>query len=211
MGHSQGGHAALFTASLAPAWAPDLALIGVVALAPLGGAHEMIAGLGNIRTPVSALGFLALILMGAAAADRAVRLGRMLTPAALRLLARAETTGIDDLLVPGPPPLLVPGEMFRPGTDLSPLLKVLAANDPAKLRLRVPALIVQGDDDLLVARPGTDLIVSSLNASGAMPAYHSYPGAGHFDLIETAHADNAQWIDTCWPTQPACERSSLSW
>jgi fermentation-respiration switch protein FrsA (DUF1100 family) len=51
MGHSQGGHAALFTVSLALAWAPDLELIGAVALSPVSGAHEMIAGLLDVRTP----------------------------------------------------------------------------------------------------------------------------------------------------------------
>lgn len=203
MGHSQGGHAALFTGSLASAWAPDLELIGIVALAPLGGAHDMIAGRGNIRTPAPVLGFLVLVLMGAAAADRAVRLDQMLTPSALRLLARAETTGIDDLVAPGPPPLLLPAQMFRPGTDLSPLLNVLAVNDPAKLRLRGPALIVQGNDDLIVARGGTDHIVRSLHASGAILTYRSYPGEGHFDLIEAAHTDNAQWIDTRLAKMPS--------
>jgi pimeloyl-ACP methyl ester carboxylesterase len=93
--------------------------------------------------------------------------------------------------------------MFRPGTDLSPLLNVLAANDPAKLRLRGPALIVQGNDDLIVARGGTDHIVRSLHASGAILTYHSYPGQGHFDLIEAAHTDNAQWIDTRLAEMPS--------
>ena len=144
-----------------------------------------------------------MVLIGAAAADRAVRLDQMLTPAALRLLARAETTGIDDLLAPGSPPLLVPAEMFRPGTDLCPLLNILAANDPAKLRLRTPTLIVQGNDDPIVARGGTDHIVRSLHASGAILAYRSYPGQGHFDLIEAAHTENAQWIDTRLAKMPS--------
>jgi hypothetical protein len=51
MGHSQGGHAVLFTASLAAALAPDLELIGAVAIAPAGGTHDIIAGLRDIRTP----------------------------------------------------------------------------------------------------------------------------------------------------------------
>jgi pimeloyl-ACP methyl ester carboxylesterase len=168
MGHSQGGHAALFTASLAPAWAPDLDLIGAVAIAPIGGAHDLIAGLGDTRTPASTLGFVALVLIGAAAADHSVRLDQLLTPAALRLLAKAEIAGIDDLLAPGSPAPLVPAEVFRPGADLGPLLKVLAANDPAMLRPRTPVLIVQGNDDPIVARRGTDHIARSLHASGAM-------------------------------------------
>jgi len=197
MGHSQGGHAALFTASLAPAWAPDLDLIGAVAIAPVGGAHDMIAGLRDARTPAPALGFLALVLIGAAAADRTVRLDQILTPAALRLLAKAEIAGIDDLLATGPPASLVPAEMFRPGADLGPLLKVLAANDPAMVRPRTPVLIVQGNDDPIVARRSTDHLARSLqHASSGMLAYHRYPGRGHYDLIQAAHTQNVQWIDT---------------
>src|SRR5690606_2378075 len=33
-GHSQGGHAALWTGQLAPTYAPDLEIVGVAALAP---------------------------------------------------------------------------------------------------------------------------------------------------------------------------------
>jgi len=203
MGHSQGGHAALFTASLAPAWAPDLELIGAVAIAPAGGAHDMIAGLRDIRTPALPPGFLTLVLIGAAAANRALRLDQMLTPAALRLLARAEAVGIDDLLAPGSPAPLTAAGVFRPGTDLGPLLKALAANDPATLRLRTPALIVQGSDDPIVPRRSTDHIARSLHANGAMLAYHRYPGRGHFDLIAAAHAENAQWIDTRLAEMPS--------
>ena len=196
MGHSQGGHAALFAASLAPAWAPDLDLTGAVALSPSSGAHDMIAGLRHVSAPVSALGFLALILTGAAAADRAVRLPQILAPAALRLLARAESCGIDDLLAPGSPPPLAATGVFRPGADLGPLLTVLAANDPAALRLRTPALIVQGDADPIAARSSTDHIAYSLRASGARLAYLRYPGCGHFDLIAAAQTEIAEWIDT---------------
>jgi acetyl esterase/lipase len=199
MGHSQGGHAALFTASLAPAWAPDLDLIGAVAIAPAGGAHDLIAGLRDAptpaRTPVPTLGFLALVLIGAAAADHTVRVDQLLTPAALRLLAKAEIVGIDDLLAPGSAAPLVPAGVFRPDADLGPLLKVLAANDPAMLRPRVPVLIVQGHDDPIVARRSTDHIACSLRASGARLAYRRYPGRGHYDLIQAAHSENAQWID----------------
>ena len=195
MGHSQGGHAALFTASLAPAWAPDLDLVGAVAVAPAGGAHDVIAGLMLARTPALSLGFLALVLIGAAAADHTVRLDQLLTPAALRLLARAEIVGVDDLLAPGSPAPLVAAGMFRPDADLGPLLKVLAANDPAMLRPRTPVLIVQGVDDPIVALRSTDRIARSLRASGAMLAYHRFPGRGHYDLIQAAHSGNVRWID----------------
>ena len=202
LGHSQGGHAALFTVSLAEALVPELDLMVAVALAPVGSAHDMFAGLRDIREPAPGLGFLALVLIGAAAADHAVRLDQMLTPAGLRLLARAETSGIDDLLATGSPPLAA-AEVFRPGTDFGPLLGVLAANDPAALQLRTPTLIVQGDDDPIVARSSTDQMARSLHASGAMLGYHRYPGMGHFDLIAAAHTKNAQWIDSRLAEMPS--------
>ena len=195
LGHSQGGHAALFTVSLAPVWVPELDLIGAVALAPAGGARDMVAGLRDARAPAPALGFLAFVLIGAAAADQAVRLDQILSPAGLRLLTRAQTSGIDDLLVPGSPPVAA-ADVLRPGADLGPLLRVLEANDPAALQLHGPALIVQGAHDPIVARPSTDHIARSLRASGAMLDYHRYPGSGHFDLIAAAHAKTAQWIET---------------
>jgi pimeloyl-ACP methyl ester carboxylesterase len=195
MGHNQGGHAALFTASLAPARAPDLDLTGAVAIAPASGTHDIIARLQNCRAPAAGLGFLALTLIGAAAADRALRLDQMLTHRALRLLAIAQNVGIDDLLGPGLWPSSVPADLFRPGADLGPLLAVLAANDPAALRLRTPALIVQGSNDPITDPGRTDRITRSLSANGAALDYHRYPGTGHFDVIAAAHTQNAQWID----------------
>jgi alpha-beta hydrolase superfamily lysophospholipase len=195
LGHSQGGHAALFTVSLASAWAPGLDLIGAVALAPAGGAHDMVAGLHDTRTPAPALGFLAFVLIGAAAADQAVRLDQILSPAGQRLLTRVQASGIDDLVVAGSPPVAA-AEVLRPGTDLGPLLRVLEANDPAALQPRRPTLIVQGDNDPIVTRSSTDHIVRSLRASGAMLNYHRYPGSGHFDLIAAAHTKTARWIET---------------
>jgi pimeloyl-ACP methyl ester carboxylesterase len=195
MGHDQGGHAALFTASLAPARAPDLDLIGAVAIAPASGTHDIVARLQTCRAPAPGLGFLALTLIGAAAADRALQLDQILTRRALRLLAIAQTVGIDDLLGPGLWPPSVPADLFRPGADLGPMLAVLAANDPAALRLRAPALIVQGSNDLITDPGRTDGITRSLSANGAALDYHMYPGTGHFDVIAAAHARNAQWID----------------
>ena len=195
MGHNQGGHAALFTASLAPARAPDLDLIGAVAIAPASGVHDIIAQLQNCSAPTPRPGFLALTLIGAAATDRALRLDQMLTRRALRLLAIAQTTGIDDLLGPGLWPPLVPADLFRPGADLGPLLTILAASNPAALRLRTPALIVQGSNDPIADPARTDRITRSLRANGAALDYHRYPGTGHFDVIAAAHTQNAQWID----------------
>ena len=57
MGHNQGGHAALFTASLAPARAPAIYyLTGAEAIAPASGTHDIIARLQNCREPAPGSG-----------------------------------------------------------------------------------------------------------------------------------------------------------
>jgi pimeloyl-ACP methyl ester carboxylesterase len=155
----------------------------------------MITELRGSRGPVTGLGFAILALLGAAAADPDVRLDQLLTRPAHHLLAIARTGGIDDLAVPGLHLPLVPAGLFRPGADLGPLLRILAANDPAALRLGVPALIAQGSDDPIAAPCRTDRMTRSLSAGGALLDYHVYPGKGHFDVIAAAHTQNAQWID----------------
>ena len=47
-GHSQGGHAALWTGILAPTYSPDLTIDGVAALAPASNLPGLIDNLGNV-------------------------------------------------------------------------------------------------------------------------------------------------------------------
>ena len=81
---------------------------------------------------VPGLEFALLELVGAAAADRTVRLDQLLTQAVLRLLAMARTAGIDDLPAPGLGPSLLPAGPFRPGADLEPLLNVWRRMTPLR-------------------------------------------------------------------------------
>ena len=126
-------------------------------------------------------------------------LRELLTPAALRLLGEAQTHGIDDLHGPGSWASLVPDEVFRPDADVSALVNVLAANEAGKLRLRAPALVVQGGADPMVSRSGTDDLVIRLRAGGGMVDYEVHEDTGHYDLIAAAHDDNVRWIDAKTP------------
>ena len=42
-GHSQGGHAALFARKVAATWAPELRMVGAVAVAPVANASEFVS------------------------------------------------------------------------------------------------------------------------------------------------------------------------
>ncbi|HLV89636.1 MAG TPA: lipase family protein, partial [Acidimicrobiia bacterium] len=47
-GHSQGGHAALWTGAIGPSYAPEVDLIGVAALAPASNLVALVDNLGNV-------------------------------------------------------------------------------------------------------------------------------------------------------------------
>ena len=74
-GHSQGGHAALFTAQLAASYAPELSLVGVAAGAPVPNLRDLFAV--NIETTVGrVLIAMALQLLGAGVRRREPRRDR---------------------------------------------------------------------------------------------------------------------------------------
>ena len=64
-GHSQGGHAALFAASLAPAWTPELRLRGTVAFAPASHLATQSQSTLSIGVPGGGLGAIAGLVMRA--------------------------------------------------------------------------------------------------------------------------------------------------
>ena len=63
-GHSQGGQAALFAASLAPKWTPELKVRGTVAFAPVSHLAEQLPLLGAFTEPGGLSGLAAMILRG---------------------------------------------------------------------------------------------------------------------------------------------------
>src|SRR5438874_2178144 len=81
-GHSQGGHAAMFAAQLAPTWTPEVKVIGTVAGAPPSQLPLIAAALkgGNFQ------GYLAMAAAGLNAAYPEAKLEDLLTPKGLSLL-----------------------------------------------------------------------------------------------------------------------------
>jgi Secretory lipase len=67
MGHSQGGHADLFTAALGPDYAPELTLLGNVAMAPASHIGEPVQDVTKGSTPSPILPFVICVLQSHAA------------------------------------------------------------------------------------------------------------------------------------------------
>jgi pimeloyl-ACP methyl ester carboxylesterase len=195
VGASQGGHAALFAAALAAKWAPKLTLRGVDALAPASHIKEEIE-LSRALTqpsPLSVIG--SLLVSGLIAADPSTFTPQaMLTPAAQALLPDVERRCLADLGKSDSWGGLAPASILRTDYDRTALYAAIGANDPMRLRLRVPVLVQQGLADLLVFPSFTDAVVKALRTNGARVDYRTYAGADHPGVVGAGEADTAAWL-----------------
>ncbi|MVU78655.1 hypothetical protein GPX89_15550 [Nocardia sp. ET3-3] len=205
MGHSQGGQAAVFTNSQAQQWAPELQLLGSVALAPA--SHQGIglqasqlantAGVAGALTPLTggAVSFLPLIVRGSqtvADPDPA----RFLTPRAQSMLALADTQCIGQLRQGDSWGGLTAEDVFVRNGDISGLTRVLNENDPTALPFTQPLLVLQGRADTTVPALATDAMVVQQQASGRPVQYRGYPGVDHRGVLEASFNDALSWVDT---------------
>jgi alpha-beta hydrolase superfamily lysophospholipase len=194
MGHSQGGHAVLFTLATAAAWAPELQLLGGVAEAPGAYISPFIQSMTKAPAPTPAFAFAMLFMAAAAAVDPNVKLDRVLAPAALAMLPQIQARCSVGLYRPDSFGGLVPAASFRTDADLAPLMRVAAANDAAQLHLSLPLLILQGTADTTVPKASSDALDQQLCASGATVRYDVYQGLTHRQVVPGSANDAAAWV-----------------
>jgi pimeloyl-ACP methyl ester carboxylesterase len=173
VGHSQGGQAALFAASQAPAW-NDLDLVGVAAVAPANHLLEAVRAGALIPLKNEGYGFTPLLLSGALGGDPQIRPGQVLSDRAFtqywpHVDQRCRAGLSQDDSWGG----LLGIQQFKgtypnlPNDDQRRFDAQLDAMNPA-VSLTVPARITQAADDQRVrANPaaplqGTDQLVTEL-------------------------------------------------
>jgi dienelactone hydrolase len=166
VGHSQGGHAALWAGQLARSYAPDLDLRGVVASAP--GANLPALIRDRAFSPETAVNVLR--LLGAWNAIYGTPLTSLLTPAGM----------VDVGLLMADVPLRGSGPPFRahPG-GLPALMRLAARNTPGATRLGAPVLFLVGTADRQVP-PATSLALArGLRRAGDDVRLRVLRGADH--------------------------------
>jgi pimeloyl-ACP methyl ester carboxylesterase len=186
-GHSQGGHAALWAAALAPTWAPELSFRGVAAFAPASHLGTQARLIANLSSPSPLTGLAAMIVAGAAVADPGINLGRLTSDQARPLIPRLYRECIGALAGPREFGALSPAQLARPGADLSRLLRVLDAQNPS-LTIRAPVLILQGAADTTVFPVFTNQLVGELKAKHDTVTYRTYPGVQHGTVVAAGGA-----------------------
>ena len=179
MGHSQGGHADLFTAALGPDDLAGFELVGNVAMAP--GSHiadriDLVRGSDKVEL---SLPYATYVLLSYTTTHPGIALDRILAPTALAAIPALYDQCMTHALATGFWSQAIAKDQFLPDADLAGFLDVAAQNEPGALTIAAPTLILQGDADTTVFPAATDALAASLCAGGNAVDYHVLAGADH--------------------------------
>ena len=185
-GHSQGGHAAMFTAQLQPTYAPELELIGTVAGAP----PSQMSELGDSLVGGDFQGYLVMTSAGLAAAYPDIDMSEVFTDEALAEI---------DVVESG-----CTGEIFAIYNELAyeDIAKVddpfslptwgpaIAAQDTNQLPVLQPLLIIHGGEDEQIPVDTSATLFAQLCAfeEQAPTERIVYPGQSHAGVLTTGAA-----------------------
>lgn len=193
-GFSQGGHAALFAGAVAPDYAPELALDGVVAFAPPTDLNDLID-----LTQGSVVGTLLLV-------NAAVAWSQLFEDLELRdLIAEGSVDTARELgdrcLDGASLPLATLGSIQLRG-DVEPLdpertgrwVELLEENSPSE-PLAAPLLVLQGENDFVVRPEVTEAHVTARCARGEQVELRMVPAAEHLTIVWRTADDALAWTE----------------
>lgn len=190
-GFSQGGQTSLWAAHLAPTYAPELALVGIIPVAPA--ARHLDLSFYDLGIPQNA-GYFISRMAGLAVGHPEVRLRDILTPAGLELLD-ANSWGCYELFGAAAnlkepyarPEALQPGSAWR---------KLLEDNDRfLPLPASLPILMFMGDQDVDVPVGQIRTLRRDICAQKGQLDYREYRGVNHMDMNTQSAAFVADWFD----------------
>jgi dienelactone hydrolase len=189
-GHSQGGHAALWAAALAPSWTPELEIRGTLAFAPASHLGEQAALLSSVDSPLGGLGGIAaLVIRAVDAGHPELGVSAGLGDRAAALYPRTLTDCVGELGRPDAFGGLRGTEFLRPGIDPAPVLAAIGAGDPDELRIRTPVRLLQGTADATVLPAYTQQLRDEYAQRRNPVTYRTYAGADHGSIIAAAARD----------------------
>jgi pimeloyl-ACP methyl ester carboxylesterase len=203
-GHSQGGHAALFSRKVAARWAPDLRMVGTVAVAPVSSTSEFISR-ANFAGPA-----LTLMAVSGYSAAYGLPAREVLTEDGMDHLDDAETKCLADLGDDLGDRRLDEVRKVDP-TTLSDWGAALTSNDAGPIRSNVAVLLLQGDHDAIVPPNDTEKLFREM-CSTAQPVTMSIDhGGGHASVRDRTIGQAVDWLTDRFALTPDasnCPRNS---
>ncbi len=209
LGHSQGGHAALSTAYVAPDYAPDLAIRGTAALAPgLFPPAPLLVKFVEQDPDQDASSFLAFISYVVDSwSDNnpgELQLSDVFTPKGVAAAKVGRTKCLPETAEAFKGPK---SEFVHTGVDESSILKLAQQNFPLYHQYATPLLIQQGLEDTTVV-PGVNLAAArTFCLQGSDVELQTYPGDVHSSLLYTGAPQAVDWLRDRFenkPTTPSC-------
>jgi hypothetical protein len=197
-GQSQGGQAALFTGEVAPAYAPELHLLGVVSGAPVTDVASMYPAAATIP---ATLGFVVMALIGIQAAHPDARVSDILTPAALEQAKIVEQKCYADVLTAFNKP--VDQVIAHNPLDVAPWPELFAADSTGNTATAAPMFVYQGLSDGVVYKIFTDKFVKKACGLGDTLQYQTFSGKDHYQETDAAQTHILAWIQSRLTGQPA--------
>ena len=202
-GHSQGGHAALFTGQLAGTLAPELELVGVAAAAPATQLAELLE------------------------MDLGTKLGNVLAAEALWSWSKVFETPLSKVLHPDAIPVVekVAADCIRNGVEgmaafsdalplrdgfltvkmaaVEPWATIMKDNSPGATPVGAPVFISQGTSDSVVRSRITAVFGGVLCAQGTALRYLVVPDEAHILVAFHTAKEAVEWMNDRFAGKPA--------
>jgi pimeloyl-ACP methyl ester carboxylesterase len=208
LGHSEGASATLFTAVVAPGWAPELQLQGAVAFAPPAKIASFFKSFAEMKEPGFVVPFALEMIEGIASVDRSIDLSKLLSPAALARLPELQQKCTSQIFRDEDFMSLPPAQIFRDGANTRALYDDFVANEDDRLHFTLPLLILQGDADQIVSPELTTTLDYELCSSHTPVTYDELPGKTHTTIVTETFATASAWVDAVASGKPPAPNCS---
>lgn len=205
-GHSQGGHAALWTGKLAPDYAPELRIDGVAALAPASNLPALVEVIEDSRVLTL---FATYVVQAYASVYEDVRFADYVRPGAQLITREMAQRCLSEpgIAVSVGQALLLDRPIWDQDPTSGPFGARLAENVPTG-RVPAPLLIGQGETDTLITPQAQQAYVADRCAEGQEVDYRTYPGRDHLQLVEAdspAMTEVVEWTRARLEGRPALD------
>ena len=207
-GHSEGGHAALFTGELAARYAPELKLVGVAAAAPATYLVDLFEDDAATEQDLIAMALLSWTRLLNVAPATIVEPAAM---AAFNSTARGCLTSIAqfEALENNVKPLQTGRFLKIDPSKTEPWRGIMVHNSPGKARAGAPVFIAQGTADTTVDPQVTKRFAKALCAKGERVTFVELPGVSHIFVARDSAPTAIKWINDRFkgaPSPSSCQR-----
>jgi pimeloyl-ACP methyl ester carboxylesterase len=180
-GHSQGGHAALWTGIVGPRYAPDLEILGVAAIAPAANIKNILAM--NVAIDKR---FGAYLALSYSRFYPDITFEQALRPEALD--AAREIVNLCDFVPPRDPErieaLAATFDGAALATSSNKALQARLEQNTADAPIQAAVVIAQGLSDNVVPPSATDAYVEDRYSAGQRLEYWTFAGRDHFTIAQ---------------------------